>query len=129
MTHDKDLVCFVYNLDYMQQVPGTMNFLKIYNVHSFFFYKNRFTYMMIFVILLDTTVKFYFRWGLKHLEVTIVSPVSISNGQWHQVTIETDAYNVRCLLDMSEKILRIPDEVPTIRRFSGILFVGGVPDK
>lgn len=77
----------------------------------------------------DTTVKFYFRWGLKKLEVDIVSPVLISNGQWHQVSIETDTYNVRCMLDMTEKIVRIPEEVPLIRMFSGILFIGGVPKR
>ncbi|XP_052774947.1 axotactin-like isoform X2 [Mya arenaria] len=76
----------------------------------------------------ENTVKFYFRWGMKFLEVDIESPEPVSNGEWHQVSIETDVHNIRCMLDMTEKILDIPDNVPRIPLFSGILYVGGVPD-
>lgn len=74
-------------------------------------------------------MKVFFRWGLKKLEVEITSPQVISDGQWHQVTIETDQFNVRCILDMTEKILAIPDGVPMVTAFSGILYIGGLPDR
>lgn len=74
------------------------------------------------------TVKFYFRWGLKKLDVDIVSPQPISDGEWHQVSIETDPFNVRCMLDMTDQILEIPEDVPKVTSFSGILYVGGIPE-
>jgi len=76
----------------------------------------------------ENTVKFYFRWGMKYLDVDIVSPLAVSDGQWHQVSIETDVHNVRCVLDMSEQILDIPHDVARIPLFSGILYIGGIPD-
>ncbi|KAH3733319.1 hypothetical protein DPMN_039745, partial [Dreissena polymorpha] len=75
----------------------------------------------------EDTVKFYFRWGLKQLEVVIVSPSVVSDGRWHEVSIETDRHNVRCMLDLTEQILTIPEGVPTVAMFSGILYIGGVP--
>ena len=77
----------------------------------------------------EYTVKFYFRWGMKWLNVDIISPTPISNGQWHSVSIETDQYNVRCMVDMTEKIMDIPQDVPNVKLFSGILYVGGVPEE
>ncbi|XP_060552945.1 axotactin-like isoform X2 [Ruditapes philippinarum] len=76
----------------------------------------------------EYTVKFYFRWGLKMLDIDITSQEPVSNGEWHQVSIDTDQYNVRCMLDMNEKILDIPEDVPKVTLFSGILYIGGVPE-
>ncbi|XP_053393740.1 axotactin-like isoform X2 [Mercenaria mercenaria] len=76
----------------------------------------------------EYTVKFYFRWGLKKLDVDVTSPEPVNNGEWHQVSIETDQYNVRCMLDMMEKILDIPQDVPKMTLFSGILYIGGIPE-
>ncbi|KAL4235944.1 hypothetical protein ACF0H5_004332 [Mactra antiquata] len=75
----------------------------------------------------EFTVKFYFRWGIKKLDVDIVSPVPVNNGQWHQISIEADIHNVRCMFDMTEKILDIPIYIPKLTLFSGVLYIGGVP--
>lgn len=77
----------------------------------------------------ENTVKFYFRWGLKKLEVDIVSPLAVSDGRWHEVSIETDRHNIRCMLDLTEQILTVPEGVPSVAMFSGTLYVGGVPSR
>ena len=74
-------------------------------------------------------MKFYFRWGLKKLDIDITSREPVSNGEWHQVAIDTDQYNVRCMLDMNEKILDIPEDVPKVTLFSGIMYIGGIPER
>ena len=51
----------------------------------------------------------------------------ISNGQWHQVSIETDVHNIRCMVDMRDRIVNIPAGVPRVTAFTGVLYVGGVP--
>ena len=51
----------------------------------------------------------------------------ISNGQWHQVSIETDVHNIRCMVDMRDRIVNIPVGVPRVTAFTGVLYVGGVP--
>ena len=53
----------------------------------------------------------------------------MNNGRWHQVTIETDIHNIRCIVDMREKIVEIPSKVPRVAAFTGMLYVGGVPDR
>ena len=53
----------------------------------------------------------------------------VNNGQWHQVSIETDIHNIRCMVDMRDKIVAIPKGVPRVTAFTGILYVGGVPQE
>lgn len=75
----------------------------------------------------ESNVLFYFRWGKIKLEVHVIMSEPVNNGQWHQVSIETDVHNIRCMVDMRDKIVNIPNGVPRVTAFTGVLYVGGVP--
>ena len=76
-----------------------------------------------------SNVLFYFRWGKIKLEVHVSMSETVNNGQWHQISIETDIHNIRCMVDMREKIVEIPDGVPRVAAFTGVLYVGGTSEQ
>ncbi|XP_055885104.1 axotactin-like isoform X2 [Biomphalaria glabrata] len=71
-------------------------------------------------------VKFYIQVGPHKIEETLRSARSLDQGDWHRVSVEHDAYNVRFTLDTTRTLIRLPKGLSNIANYSGNLYFGGV---
>ncbi|KAL5016977.1 hypothetical protein ScPMuIL_006566 [Solemya velum] len=71
---------------------------------------------------------FVFGLDSKDVVIPVRMPYDISDGQWHQIIIEHDEYNIRCSIDMVTHIVQLERTISHSLNFDGILYVGGRPD-
>ena len=73
------------------------------------------------------SVEFNFYINGNEIRETVVTLKPITDGGWHSVMIEHDAYNLRLSLDTTHRIVLFPDNIIYVLDFNGILYLGGLP--
>lgn len=74
-------------------------------------------------------VEFDFFINETHIIEILSTSQPLNQGDWHQISIEHDAYDLRLNLDLTQKLIPLDSTVKGILDYNSELYIGGLPNE
>lgn len=74
-------------------------------------------------------VEFYFLINGTVVREVFRMSTSLNQGDWHQISVDHDPFDVRLGLDKVQRLIRLDTSIDGVVDYDGLLYVGGLPSQ